>query len=520
MAVKKEDVAVLPVQPKVPTEMETQKAQTPSKGLTYDELIAYQKQEGAADREARNNGENFVRYGGGYSSTPQGDGSVQLEKPMYGDLYYYNPGEKRTIKEGTSGADETFMSREDYALLQDYKQQWADANARGDQAAAQVAHAAAEALRAKYGYSGDTATRTDGGGYTTLGSLGLKDSDLGPTQAVNKDGGTSGGNDLTSLLEEWKKAAAEQANGQIDYAVSQAITELERALEDSKAQYREQAESVARDEMQGLDNSALYAEMRGDKGGIGQSQYNEIQAAAAQNRLAVQQAQTKLATDTSRQIADLRAQGEFEKADKLLEITQTYLSQLISLEQWQAEFGLSQAQFEASLEQWKAEYDLALKEFALGKEQWDKQFNYGVASDEKDLLLALMGSGMELTDEQLKTLGMTREQYDSYLRQQELEGAVQKPALTWAQVKAEIEAGNTSPNVLSAYEYYMGQGYQAETGGIAALSDLGEEARKIYETYTNGTGTPTPAMMAALVEEAGDKLSPEEQDFLLSMVGY
>ena len=33
------------------------------------------------------------------------------------------------------------------------------------------------------------------------------------------------------------------------------------------------------------------------------------------------------------------------------------------------------------------------------------------------------------------------------------------PTLTWKQVKEEIEAGNTSPSVLKAYEYYMGESY-------------------------------------------------------------
>ena len=488
------DAELQPVKPKTPAAEIMGSATTPMGGqnqnagaLTFDQLIALQQQEGAADREARANGENFVRYGGGYSSAPQ-EGSVQLEKPMYDDLYYYNPGEKRYIQEGTAGADETFMSREDYALVQEYKKQWADANARGDTAAAQLAHEAAEAIRAKYGYSGDTKTRTDGGGYTTLGQRSAnsyRPTDFGDTGVTGGNGG-NGADDLTGLLEEWKKAAAEQANGQIDYAVSQAIAQLERALEDSKAQYKEQAEGVARDEMQGLDNSALYAEMRGDKGGIGQSQYNEIQAAAAQNRLAVQQAQTKLATDTARQIADLRAQGEFEKADKALEITQQYLSQLIPLEQWAAEFGLSQQQFQASLDQWQAEFDLAMKEF-----------DYNVAANERDynasMAEALLAAGIPLDDEQLKAIGMSRDQYNEYLRTMEMKNAAGSPA-------EEQPVGDTASTM--------------------TLADLGKNAREIYDIYSNGTGIPTPALMASLIDAAGDSISEDEAKFLLSLVGY
>ena len=181
---------------------------------------------------------------------------------------------------------------------------------------------------------------------------------------------------LRQLLEQWKTAADEQSKTKIEYAMEQAITELERAEEDAQIQFREQAESVALDERQGMDNAALYAEARGDKGGIGLSQYNEIQAAAAQNRLAVQQAQTKLSTDTARQIADLRAQGEFEKADAVLETTQTYLARLIQLEQWAAEYGLDAAQFQAQLDQWQAEFELDMKKFETDVDQWNQEFLY------------------------------------------------------------------------------------------------------------------------------------------------
>lgn len=523
---------VLPVQPKTPPVTEPQKTQN-SQPLTFDQLIALQQQEGAADREARANGENFVRYGGGYSNTEQ-EGSVQLEKPMYDDLYYYNPGEKRYIQEGTASADENFMSREDYALVQNYKKQWADANARGDAAAAQMAHAAAEAIRAKYGYSGDTKTRTDGGGYTTLQKQTTQPAQ--PSSGAPAGGMSgSGAGDLTSLLEEWKKAAAEQANGQIDYAVAQAITQLERALEDSKAQYKEQAESVARDEMQALDNSALYAEMRGDKGGIGQSQYNEIQSAAAQNRLTVQQAQTKLATDTARQIADLRAQGEFEKADKLLEITQTYLSQLINLEQWAAEFGLSRAQFEASLEQWQAEYDMAMKEF-----------DYNVATNERgytaSMAEALMAAGVPLDDAQLKALGWSRDQYNEYLRQQELKKAAgvgsEKitslsdlyTALRDAGITSDADAATQAK--LWGYTGSVGD-YAAwlkanpaqggGTGGGMTLANLSAAARQAAAVLSDPMFSNGPDGAAAYIEKlwkVDETISEDEAGYLLSMIGY
>ena len=162
---------------------------------------------------------------------------------------------------------------------------------------------------------------------------------------------------LRPLLDQWRTSAEDQARNQIDYATTQGVNELQRAEEDAQEQFQTQRNQVAAAEAKALDNQALYAERRGDRGGIGQAQYAEIQNNAAQNQLAVNQAQTKLSTDTARQIADLRAQGEYQKADQVLQIAQQYLSQLINLEQWQANYNLSVAQFNAQLQQWQAEFE-------------------------------------------------------------------------------------------------------------------------------------------------------------------
>ena len=70
-----------------------------------------------------------------------------------------------TRRRYASGADSVLMSEEDYNRVQKYKQDWQDATAAGNQAGAQAAHDAAEALRAKYSYSGGT----DGSEYNPWG---------------------------------------------------------------------------------------------------------------------------------------------------------------------------------------------------------------------------------------------------------------------------------------------------------------------------------------------------------------
>lgn len=464
---------------------------------------------------------------------------------------YTVEGIRRETAEGTSGADEDLLDDASYAIIQQLKKEYESAKAAGDTAAMDAAHAQAEAIRANYGYTGGT----DGSQYLTLGALGVKkdqnDQNDQNDQSYSYSGGESGGyssgqsTDLSSqysrtdvsglrdLLEQWKAAALEQSNGQIDYAVQQAVTELERALEDAQPQFKEQAEYIAKEERQDLDNSALYAEARGDKGGIGQSQYNEIQAAAAQNQLAVQQAQTKLATDTARQIADLRAQGEFEKADKALEISQSYLSQLLSLEQWAAEYNLSYDQFLASLQQWEAEYELAMAQFQTSVDQWQQEFDFSKQqfafnSDlalkqyetDKDLSYgqltgtipstgqltlsgqsqlasmgeALLSAGIMPSSAQLSAMGMTESQAQAYLTAQQLQ-----------QASGSYSSGSSGGKTGSSGE----TGYEAL---FTAARANGYPKSYIYNHYKEYGFTSSTGMMEAYEEWLAQKEQQEKAE--------
>lgn len=236
---------------------------------------------------------------------------------------------------------------------------------------------------------------------------------------------------LGDYLDQWLQNAQQQQVNKIDYGTNQAVLDLIRQQQDAQGLYQEQRNQIAIDEAKAKDNQALYAEARGDKGGIGQAQYDQIMATAAQNRLAVNQAQTKLATDTARQITDLRAQGEFEKADDLLELSQTYLSQLMSLEQWSMEFGLSVAQFNASLQQWAAEYEMAVADIT-GNFRGTPTLQYQQYQDELALKQqnqmasageTLLSAGIMPSASQLAAMGITQEQAQSYITAAKLAAA-------------------------------------------------------------------------------------------------
>lgn len=225
---------------------------------------------------------------------------------------------------------------------------------------------------------------------------------------------------LVDLMNQEIDAARAQYNNQIDNSMDTAARDLNRALADAQNAFQTQQNQITAEEMQAQDNAALYAEARGDKGGIGQAQYNSIQNTAAQNRLQVRNAQTKLATDTARQISDLRAQGEFERADRMLELTQKYLSELRQIEEYAANYNLSVDQINTAIAEWEYNYNQAAQQFATNTElslaQLTGAFNNGTPTyaakretDKSlaDLALNLIQAGVrpdQLTSAQLGAL--------------------------------------------------------------------------------------------------------------------
>lgn len=259
-------------------------------------------------------------------------------------------------------------------------------------------------------------------GYGTGRMNGSASGGYTPGQVGDGKGGTfSRDNNLSGYLDQWRQAANDQATNRIDYAVNKGVNDLQRAEEDAKKLFQTQRNQVDADEARNLDNAALYAELRGDRGGIGQQQYSSVQNNAAQNRQTVNSEQVKLATDTQRQIADLRAQGEFQKADKLLEISQSYLQQLVSLEQWAAEYDLSAAQFNESVRQWEKEYELSVANLmGTYNGQQTLSARNAQASDLASAGKALLSAGILPSAEQAEAMGYTIPQLQLMLSQQQL----------------------------------------------------------------------------------------------------
>lgn len=195
-------------------------------------------------------------------------------------------------------------------------------------------------------------------------------------------------NDIKALYE----AMQQQQQSQIDYSVQQAVQELQRAQEDAQKGFESQRNQVNIDEAQARDAEVLYAAARGDRGGITARQYNSISNTAARNRAAISDAQQKLSTDTARQIADLRAQGEFEKADALLQIAQQQLAQLWELQQYNDNLMMNEQQLamqESALTgsyggQLTLDAQLANRDWAFQLDKYNQEFQYQTQQTERE----------------------------------------------------------------------------------------------------------------------------------------
>jgi hypothetical protein len=354
------------------------------------------------------------------------------------------------------------------------------AAAANDEAGKAKAHAAAEAIRAKYKYSG----LTDGSDYDPFGQQNQQQSTGYQTKSA-----PDYLSEMKGLLDEWLSAAQTQSGNKIDYATQQSITELQRAMDDAQGEFQTERNQVATAEQKALDNSALYAEARGDKGGIGQEQYNVIQANAAKSQQAVSAAQVQLSTDTARQISDLRAKGEFEKADQLLEVSQTYLSQLIELQKWQAEYNLDYDQFQESIREWQNEYELKVADLTG---TYNGSPTYEASQDTQSQLSSIGGTlldaGIMPSDEQLAALGMTKGQAQQYI--------------TAAQLAAAAKSSSKSSNSGSG----KSTSTSTSTSKSTSTSTATAKADSSLPTSLKGTSASTQTIYKTAVAQSGGNL--------------
>lgn len=356
-----------------------------------------------AGMEAAHQRAESIRAQYGYSGGGDGSGYHRLPSSSKGG----GGGGSKGTGSSMGNAQLAGMSALDRHTLDQIGKEWGAARDRGDQAGMEAAHRRAESIRAKYGYSGGG----DGSEFIRLPGEREEEPAYGPVNQPNP---------MKEMLDSWLQAAQKQQQEERDRAVEQGTQALKQAEAQAQEQFQTQQNINDRDERKALDNQALYAEARGDRGGIGQAQYGQIQAQAMENRQTINSAQTKLATDTARQIADLRAQGEFEKADGLLKLTQEYLGKLMQLYQWNSEHQLSQDKFYASMQQWQQDFDMKVGQMMGsygGKPTLEAQ--KGEHSQLAKMGMAALQQGIRPSPAQQQAMGYTDAQINGFLQEYE-----------------------------------------------------------------------------------------------------
>ncbi len=134
--------------------------------------------------------------------------------------------------------------------------------------------------------------------------------------------------DLSPLINQSYDKGDQMIKESVAYQTQRSADQLNRALQDAQPNYEAAIANQLLETKQAQDAKAYRNQINGDRGGIGSAQVDSIGNVGAANREAIAQQQRQLATDTARQIADLRAQGKYEEASQLLQNNQARLAEL------------------------------------------------------------------------------------------------------------------------------------------------------------------------------------------------
>ena len=96
-----------------------------------------------------------------------------------------------------------------------------------------------------------------------------------------------------------------------------------------------------------------------------------------------------------------------------------------------------------------------------------------------------------------------------------------KPVLTYAQTMDAVEHGTLTPNVLSAYEYYMGAPYQ-DDNQINSADDLGLTARTMFDNMVRRFTSANAPSFVNDIQKAlnAGRITEAEADFIIGALGF
>lgn len=135
--------------------------------------------------------------------------------------------------------------------------------------------------------------------------------------------------DMSSMITDHYTNSLKASLGAAQYATDQGVSDLNYAKDQALPGFQESREQSAITTGNNLDNSATRAALQGDRGGIGNRQYGVLQSAGDNRLLEINIAQKSLESNTSREVAKLKAEGKFQEASIIAQNAESQMNALM-----------------------------------------------------------------------------------------------------------------------------------------------------------------------------------------------
>lgn len=288
--------------------------------------------------------------------------------------------------QATGTYNDSGISASDKQKIDAYKQAYADAQAKGDTAGMEKAHAGAEAIRSAYNYSGGT----DGSEYRQL-------------YGGNID--TPYSNDIyNSNVGNKYKAMNEQISNMNASAVKQGIDNIEAQRDNIVKGYEDQARQnyIAYKQSE----KALPQQMasQGLTGGMTETSNLQLATNYQTNNNNINVAKQNAMQELDNAITDLKNTGNLQTAQQILENEQSALNAYLNFynngvayNQWQTEFNANQQQQEYENQQNEAQirYNQALNALQMGNVTEETAKILGLDYENAKILASYYQAGMK-----------------------------------------------------------------------------------------------------------------------------
>lgn len=226
-------------------------------------------------------------------------------------------------------------------------------------------------------------------------SGGVTDKNKPGTGITNTDNAYGGTNtkDYTGYLERRYDNAARNQTQAIDSATNRFISETEKYQGIGMQQYTELEGAAQRDYEEAISTRDGIEANNGNRGQIGHTQYGQLEQAYNTRLAELRDAEAALKTQTIRSISEAKAQGDYEKANAMMETAQAKLRAIYE-EQLRIDQNLR------SNYEWQTELDQEDKQISAEEAMSEKEWQRSMGE-------ALLKAGVMPADSILESMGIS-----------------------------------------------------------------------------------------------------------------